>query len=256
MAEHPELPDTEPLVCQLWVSPLRPELETARESILDTTSLARYRSMKNTASRTAFLTARWLALKALRNIEPDTRWQLAAEGPSRLLNPENRFSVSISHTATHAAFAVSQRSAVGCDLESHRARKNFLALAQRFFTEEEYRILQALPANEALDQFYRMWTLKEACLKARHLSIAGHLNDVSFRESPNGQIRYMLRNQDSAKYQLFHGMLENRLHLALCLESDNAPRVKVFLLDDDGQTTSCESLLHILSAAPDNPITS
>ena len=72
---------------------------------------------------------------------------------------------SISHSGSFVVCAVSDKP-VGVDVE--RLRKPPLRVAQRYFTEEEQKLLQ-----EDDSQFWRIWTGKEALCKLSGEGIAG-----------------------------------------------------------------------------------
>lgn len=73
---------------------------------------------------------------------------------------------SYSDSGVLALVAVSRGVAVGVDLELQRAQPALLDVAERMFAREEVEALTALPEGERIDGFYRIWTRKEAYLKA------------------------------------------------------------------------------------------
>lgn len=109
------------------------------------------------AERADWRASRFLKQQHLRRPAPERNW-------------------SLSHSKGHAALAVrTQDGPVGIDLERIRAR-NFVALLPQFAREAEIRWwqTQAQPA----EGFYRLWTLKEALLKASGLDFPGDLRRV------------------------------------------------------------------------------
>jgi 4'-phosphopantetheinyl transferase len=90
---------------------------------------------------------------------------------------------NLTHSAEGALLAVARELPLGVDLEQIRPMENMMALAQRYFAEEEARQLE----NVALDQrelaFFNCWTRKEAILKAcgKGLSLPLDRYIVSFR---------------------------------------------------------------------------
>lgn len=67
---------------------------------------------------------------------------------------------------------------VGFDLEVHRERLRFLAVAARFFTECEYEYIE----REGLAGFFQVWVRKEAYLKYTGGGIAQGLSSFSVVE--------------------------------------------------------------------------
>lgn len=96
-------------------------------------------------------------------------------------NPaEVRF--NLSHSGDLALIAVTQRLEVGVDLEwETRRRGDLLEIAQRYFAPAEREALARTPATEHRRTFFRVWTRKEAVLKASGQGISAglHAPDVS-----------------------------------------------------------------------------
>ncbi|MFM7967965.1 4'-phosphopantetheinyl transferase superfamily protein [Aeromonas sp. A-5] len=66
------------------------------------------------------------------------------------------------------------------DIELGKRRHHPLPLARRFYAQSEYEWLCALPAQEQESAFYRLWSRKEAVLKAHGGGIAAGLEKVRF----------------------------------------------------------------------------
>ena len=95
----------------------------------------------------------------------DVELEAGPQGKPRLRDPAGpRFSVT--HSGLRALVAVTREREVGIDLERVRERRNVEALARRWFSERERRHVDARPESDRLAAFYRVWTLKEACVKA------------------------------------------------------------------------------------------
>jgi len=69
---------------------------------------------------------------------------------------------------------------LGVDIELGKRRHHPLPLARRFYAQSEYEWLCALPAQEQEGAFYRLWSRKEAVLKAHGGGIAAGLEKVRF----------------------------------------------------------------------------
>jgi 4'-phosphopantetheinyl transferase len=75
-----------------------------------------------------------------------------------------------------------------------------LALAKRFFSAQEYLAISNLSGNTQLNLFFRLWTCKEAYLKAVGLGIAGGLDRVVVHlEGRSPVLSYF---EDSKNYQV------------------------------------------------------
>lgn len=84
---------------------------------------------------------------------------------------------SLSHSAALALVAVSRAAPVGVDLELIEPVTDIEAVARRHFAPEEARVLERLEGNERVEAFYRIWTRKEAYLKATGAGL-GHKLDA------------------------------------------------------------------------------
>jgi 4'-phosphopantetheinyl transferase len=75
-------------------------------------------------------------------------------------------SLSFSSSGSLAVAASSKNFKIGVDIESLRTIPNSLALAQRFFSHQEIAHLKKLSPESCEATFLKLWTIKEACLKA------------------------------------------------------------------------------------------
>ena len=73
----------------------------------------------------------------------------------------------------YVTIAVGWRVPVGVDIELVDRRVDALSFAARFFRAEEHRHLQGLEGKARDRAFFRMWTQKEASLKATGIGIRG-----------------------------------------------------------------------------------
>jgi 4'-phosphopantetheinyl transferase len=91
---------------------------------------------------------------------------------------------NLSHTkgVVGVAVAAGER-ALGFDLEPID-RHAPLAVARRYFTAEEVAWLEALPEGERGEGFFRLWTLKEAFIKATGKGLTQDLSSFWFRVAP------------------------------------------------------------------------
>jgi 4'-phosphopantetheinyl transferase len=96
---------------------------------------------------------------------------------------DQRISFSVSHSANFALIALTEGdTAVGVDVEGVRPRRHLDALAARVLNDEEHANWLLLEdADEQLRGFLRVWTAKEAYLKALGIGIATRLRDVPAR---------------------------------------------------------------------------
>ena len=90
---------------------------------------------------------------------------------------------SLSHSAGHAALLLGPTTAkLGVDLEIARPR-DVLRIAHDVFHESEFRALSMTGESERLRDFYTLWTLKEAFIKALDLNLFDGLRRCVFVRS-------------------------------------------------------------------------
>lgn len=88
-----------------------------------------------------------------------------------------------SHSQQHYALAISQQMQdIGVDIEDLGRQVRFEALAQHAFHPQEYQNWQALDADP--EYWFKVWTTKEAVLKASGLGIRLSLNELNTHAHP------------------------------------------------------------------------
>lgn len=107
-----------------------------------------------------------------------------------------------SHTDGLVAVAVSPHGALGIDVEAID-RSVDLAVANRYFFGAEARWLDSLPSDRRLEGFLRLWTLKEAYIKATGLGLSQPLDEFWFDVAPPA-IRFTPAIDDDERDWRFH----------------------------------------------------
>ncbi|HQY69301.1 MAG TPA: 4'-phosphopantetheinyl transferase superfamily protein [Pseudomonadales bacterium] len=88
---------------------------------------------------------------------------------------------NLSHSGSLALLAVSDGAGLlGVDIEFHRPMRNFQSLATRNFAPREAASLPGLDGAELAGEFYDLWTLKEAFVKACGAGLSQSLADFWF----------------------------------------------------------------------------
>lgn len=93
---------------------------------------------------------------------------------------------NVSHSRSFALIGFSDSRDIGVDIEFMRAAGAELDLARSFFSAAEYRSLEGLANGMLLSSFYKIWTCKEAVLKACGAGITEHLKDFSVELTKDG----------------------------------------------------------------------
>ncbi|PNG27829.1 4'-phosphopantetheinyl transferase family protein [Methylocella silvestris] len=102
--------------------------------------------------------------------------------PLLAARPDLHFNVS--HSGELALIGLSAERIIGVDIELMRDNLDEAELARIFFCESEYRLIASKEGAARLEAFYRIWTAKEAVLKALGIGVAASLKDFEVRLSP------------------------------------------------------------------------
>lgn len=140
-------------------------------------------------------------------LPPETiRFASGPHGKPVLVPPSGDETVrfNLSHSHGLALCAVARGREVGIDIERVRAEVAALGIAGRFFSPGEQTALRALPAAAVHPAFFRLWTCKEAYVKATGAGISRALRTIEVQlgaraprlraaDDPHTQTRWSLR---------------------------------------------------------------
>ena len=102
---------------------------------------------------------------------------------------------NLAHSGSKVICAVSSYE-VGCDVEMKCC--DGLKIAKRFFHEKEFEYLKSIRTKEQQDkEFLRLWTMKEAFVKATGEGIAMPFNEIAFVGSDNELLDKVERGGES-----------------------------------------------------------
>lgn len=160
---------------------------------------------------------------------PPKAWEFerSARGKPRLADqsPMNELSFNLSHSGDWLAVGVTVDNEIGVDLQRRHHQHPLSDLAQRFFSADETEALATQPEARQSEYFFRLWTLKEAYLKARGLGIAKGLDKVRFHIDNNGLITAEFDpelDDDPNEWQFHHYELDDDYCLSLALRQPRA----------------------------------
>ena len=92
---------------------------------------------------------------------------------------DSRLQFNLSHSKNAIACSISQHGPVGVDIEKLRSKfTDVLDIANRFFTKKEIAYLKQTPKDDQLRTFYRLFTMKEAYMKAVGMGFHIPLNSI------------------------------------------------------------------------------
>ena len=105
-------------------------------------------------------------------------FSILPSGKPVLSSPHSDWRFNLSHSGRASLIVVARSLDVGADIESVNPSFPFVEIASRFFSPREASAVSSAPPSARADLFYRLWTSKEACLKATGRGLSG-LDDLN-----------------------------------------------------------------------------
>jgi 4'-phosphopantetheinyl transferase len=153
-------------------------------SIEEQARAARYRSLEDRLRSGLTRAALRRVLGAATGRAPEALvFTTEFRGKPRLVDP-NGPHFNVSHSGSLALIGVSHLRPIGVDIEWMRDLSDALGMAEAFFSPREYRSLAGLHPNELTTAFYKIWTGKEAVVKAFGTGVGEGLRN--FTVAPSG----------------------------------------------------------------------
>jgi Phosphopantetheinyl transferase len=132
------------------------------------------------------LVTRALIRDTLSRYEPsiapqDWRFEFNAHGKPAIANAlSGPLHFNLSHTQNLAALAVTRCAPVGVDVEKIKTVEQVRGLAERCFTDGEIAFVFGGDKAAVMERFFKLWTLKEAYIKAHGCGMSLSLHSVAF----------------------------------------------------------------------------
>jgi 4'-phosphopantetheinyl transferase len=147
--------------------------------------------------------------------------------------PALRF--NLSHTSGKALIGVVLGRELGIDIERHRPMDDLDGMAETVMSSTELEQWQSLPAHDRKPAFYRLWTRKEAYLKAIGLGLFRDLQDVTvpilpgILTGPSGerlQADWLVADRSGeGKWSVTDVLAPDGYAAAVCCEGDQVPPI-------------------------------
>lgn len=129
---------------------------------------------------------------------------------------------NLAHSDDRAICAVTCGRPVGVDIERLRPMPDACRIAQRFFCQREYDLLQTLSGEEQTIAFFNAWTRKEAFLKARGSGLAESLASVEVSLLPDEPARLVtIADVTHERWQLWAPPTRDEYVRALVVTGDH-----------------------------------
>src|SRR5215831_4653003 len=138
---------------------------------------------------------------------------------------ESPLEFNVSQTEGMAVFGFTRGRRIGVDVERIRADFRLDEVAGRFFSIAERTALDGLPACERHTAFFRIWTRKEAYIKARGEGLSHPLDQFDVSVDDRAQLAATRRDASEAhRWQLENLSLGPELAAAVAVEVTVPPR--------------------------------
>ncbi len=182
----------------LWFLPTslfsETELASHADLVLSPKERRRAERFAFAKDRRSYIAAHWLIRKALSRCAPvpPEAWRFTRNALGKPVVAEPREGLgllfNLSHTAGMVTSAVTRLGEVGVDVETVRPREH-LKLAHRYFAPVEISLLESLSPEDQVQAFFRLWTLKEAYVKACGQGLAMDLASFAYPDVLQEEIK-------------------------------------------------------------------
>jgi 4'-phosphopantetheinyl transferase len=163
--------------------------------LLSTEEVQRWKAFKFDRHRCEYLATRTLARTALSHYADHLpqAWRFHAnEFGKPAVDPPCGLRFNLSNSLELVACLIGHRGDVGVDIEPRRRAESIVEIAPRMFSPLELAQLHELREDQRPERCLRLWTLKEAYIKARGMGLALPLDKFSFEFDEAGSIRLLL----------------------------------------------------------------
>jgi len=196
----------------------------------------RWQRFKFAGDRQRFLQARALVRSVLaaylQQSPASVQFTSNQYGKPQLLQQPAPLRFNLSHTHGLLALAVSSDVEVGVDVEAVSREVEVVALAERFFAPVETALIKACSAEAQRDCFFRLWTLKEAYVKARGLGLQLGLDSFAFNFTAAGvpQLSFADASDDPLRWSFMQVQYSERFRIALAVQAAGISNAEITLL--------------------------
>lgn len=123
---------------------------------------------------------------------------------------DNRLNLefNLSHSSDMAILAITQKNAIGVDIEQIKPFDNLEDLVNRYFSIAEQKLFYLTTSKKKLESFYEIWTRKEAYIKAIGKGLSFPLDHitVSFCDDYPPRIISIESSTEEATYWSMHSL--------------------------------------------------
>jgi 4'-phosphopantetheinyl transferase len=180
----------------IWRAKLAlPTVEIARlMSFLSPDEITRANKFKFERHKIRFIAARGILRELLANylqINPlRVKFSYSDRGKPYLAPSisDRSLQFNLSHSQDYALYGFTRYHPIGVDLEYLREMKDVVKIAERFFSLQEFELISDLTNEEQQTTFFKLWTAKEAYLKATGEGLSGSLDRIAISLTPESHL--------------------------------------------------------------------
>lgn len=230
---HPVLQNNE---VHLWCADLNVSENTHKMLVkyLNNDELNRAARFVREQDRSHFIAARGILRDILNryiNLAPENIEFNYGEHGKPSLNPrQNQCNINfnLAHSQDLAIYAITRLNNLGVDIEYTKRNIEALDIAERFFSKNEIASMHVLSASEQVAAFYRIWTRKEAFVKAIGVGLSHPLDQFSVDGSlEKSAINFHTENPSIKNdWYVYSITITNEYVAALSLEERNISMLK------------------------------
>lgn len=147
--------------------------------------------------------------------------QYTTNGKPQLRN--NNLKFNLSHCQDWALYGFCWREDIGVDIECLRNVADAEGIAQRFFSPSENDTFLAAPKEKRMQQFFTIWTLKEAYIKAIGQGLSFPLNDFEIYDLEAGCPKLKVRGKPDHEdnWSFYSFIAERDCHAAVAVRGSD-----------------------------------
>jgi 4'-phosphopantetheinyl transferase len=200
--------------------------------VLSARERERWQRFKFDRHRREYLATHALARNALSHYQalPPERLHFSTNKYGKLaIAPPCNLHFNLSNSLGLVVCLIAEGAEVGVDIESHERADTIAEVGPTMFSPQELAQLDSLTGAAKAERCLRLWTLKEAYIKARGMGLALPLDKFSFLFSEKGEIRLQIDStlQDNADRWRFC-VLDHAGHaIALMIENRTIPGLQL-----------------------------
>jgi 4'-phosphopantetheinyl transferase len=196
------------------------------ENLLSRDELARGDRYASELLRARFISARGalrgiLACYLGHTLASDIKFRYGAQGkPAIDVKDGVQVQFNLAHAEDMALLALTAEGPVGVDLERVQEQPDWLDIARRFFSSDEIKELEQCGAGERNREFFRLWTCKEAYVKARGGGLSIPLNSFSIQRLGHDGVRGVRGTRDDTTWSVRELSVDSDYVAAVAIEGN------------------------------------